>query len=168
MVNLPTDVRKVEDVISENPGLRDYAKFYNKKRFEELGFVVYSQPQTHKDVTIYGLWLIDKDSVADNLKGSNKNELVQDFIAYNRKDKSFKYYSGGRIINKLQQRRIYEFCETYGKDRQGNIKYYGCYKTEKGLATRDHRYRDENAENLPGEAWIRKVIKTGLVKARSR
>lgn len=163
-IGLPLNVKSIQDVVGENPALSGYAKFYNTKRFIEAGFVIFSQPQTHSDVTIYGLWLIDKQNVRKNkMDGGNEPEIVQDFIAYDRKMSSIKYFSGGRIIDPNHQGKIHDFCDEYGRNSDGTYEYYGCSANGK---TTNHRYLNENDRNLPGERWIHDELERKLREVR--
>lgn len=157
MLGLPEHIKNITDIIRANSNLKKYAKHVNAKRFEQFGFVVFSQPQIHPDITIYGLFLFDKENAKKNLSNSSKSksEIVQDFIAYDRNTDSIIYYSGrGKKTGEHQT--IRNFCNKFGKGPDGNWTEYGC--SDNGTTT-NHRYKDENDVLLPSEKWIRREIK---------
>lgn len=158
MIGLPSNVRRIEDVIRANPQLASYAKYAND-RFKQLNFVVFSQPQTHPYITIYGLFQIDRQNVLENLTNTTyKDEVVQDFIALNRKTGRIIYYSG-RGAKTGSHQNITSFCTVFGRNLNGDWGEYGCTSNRH---TTNHRYRDENDPNLPDEPWIRAQIKNEL------
>lgn len=163
---LPGSVKKIEEIIIENPSLKGYAKLYNHKRFNKVGFVIFSQPQeeVNENITIYGLLLVDRVSVKSNIiNKTEKNELVQDFIAYNRLEDSFVYYSGGRIVDGSRQSSMGNFCKRFGINSKGEYVYYGC---KSDGTTSNHRYRNELSLELPDEECIRDKINNAMKRVR--
>lgn len=160
-------VKRIEEIYKEFPELRDFAKKFNKDRFEDIGFIIFSQPQAHPFVTIYGIFLFDKCNVKKNLidASSRRDEIVQDFIAYETDTNKFTYYSGlGKHSLKSKHQHMNLFCRKFGKHPNGEWGQYGCNSEER---TDSHRFDNENNSYLPTEKWVRDLIKTKIEELRS-
>ena len=167
---LPQNIKPISQILDENPTIKNYAKYFNSDRFERLGFFVISQPQTHLDVQMYGLFTIDKDNVKSNVgDNTNRDEIKQDFIAYKPKEDTFVYYSGlDKKKCEEECQHIDRFCEEYGYWPDGTLDQYSVYHvSEKKLQCKNHHYRDENAQHLPSEPWIRKQVIDKLYQVRN-
>jgi hypothetical protein len=164
-IPLPRNFKSIEDLINENPQMKTFAKYFNTRDFVPLGFVVVSQPQSHPDHTIYGLFVLNKQGVGENVRAGihKKPELKQDFIALDRLSNRAVYYSGGSRANTGSHQSIKSFCKTYGQFPDGGWNQYGCARN---LMTDQHWYADENDTRLPAEPAIRNLIQNELVKFR--
>jgi len=165
MIYLPSEIKSSAELYRENPKLKDFAKRFNLSRFVDIGFVVFSQPQGHPDITIYGLFVIDKANVEKNLRNaSSSSEIAQDFIAYDRTSSCYVYYSGqGKHDAKVEHQHINLFCKKFGKGPDGEAQY-GC---SQDLKIAQHRYRNENDSNLPQESWIKDLIGEKMKEVRA-
>ena len=159
------DVKRIEEIFQENPSLEIFAKKNNRKRFINLGFIVFSQPESHPAVTIYGLFVLDKDNIKKNLeKNFSLCEIAQDFIAYDRQSKEFTYYSGQPPKNDSgHHQHINNFCRKFGKWPNGEWGQYECSRNRK---TPLHRMENENDQKLPTEGWVRSLLKKKIEEVR--
>lgn len=154
--------KKLENVLKKYPGIKEFAKIYNNKRFEPVGFVIYSFPKyvngsPNKNSQIIGLWVFDKERI----RNSRSGQICEDFIEYNQSKKNYTYYSGGwNIPPSPNHKSICEFCKKFGKDNTGCWKEYGCQPNGK---INGHRY-DITDKNLPKELWIKKLLKAGYLR----
>lgn len=166
-LHLPNNIRSMKEIFYENPNLEKFAKYFNTYRFDPLDFVIVSQPQSHPNHLIYGLFVIDKNGVFNNLKTGQKNKPVikQDFIALDNNRNSITYFSGGSNKDTGEHQSIHAFCKKYGKQPDGSWGQYGC--TENKLETNQHWYYDENDTNLPSEKYIRDLILKKLNKIKN-
>lgn len=157
--------KKLNDVITEHPEIKKFSKIYQNKRFEPIGFVIYSTPvavygKANNDrFQIIGLWVFDKDRIRQSKRG----QICQDFISYDIKTKEYTYYSGGSenfLLKDSNHKSISTFCGKFGKNINGEWKQYGCSSSRR---THDHRH-DINDGKLPKQAWVQKLVSEGLKK----
>ncbi len=164
MINLPKNTKTLQALKQSYPKIVNSMKSFQTQRFVELPFYIISQPQTHPDYVIYGIFFIDKTAVMNSIKNPNKryNQIKQDLIAYCEKTKDIKYFRGLRRDEKTTDilRTLKEFNENFGGEN-----YYGTYKQRVWL-TRQHHFYDENDPYLPGEKRIKKLISRELRKIR--
>lgn len=163
---MPKTVKSIEDIFAETPALKTFAKYFNTKEFTPLGFAIASQPQSHPNHTIYGLFVLNKDGVRTNLKTATKEkpEIKQDFIALDRVSGRIVYYSGGSKLTAGEHQSMKSFCKTYGKWPGGKWGQYACTSNFK---TNQRWYKDESDSNLPAEPEIRGLIASAMKKLRS-
>lgn len=165
MPALPPNVFKLDYLEANHPRLFNIMKKYNKSRFEPVGFFIVSQPQTHPNHQVYGIFVVDKNEVAKKLKNPNNicAQIKQDFLVYDQESHSVKYYRGlirGERADTIL-RPISQFCSLYG----GGGKYYDTFINSKNRwQTRLHHFCDERDPRLPIEPHLRNKVKRALDK----
>lgn len=168
-IKLPNNIVKLDDIFRLHPNIQGFMKYFNKVRFKDLGFLIISQPQTHPDIQMYGLFVIDKKSVSRNISsGEQKDpEIKQDFIAYDSKADTYVYYSGAGSKNvKSEHQHIENFCKKYGYWSDGDLGQYSVYKSKGRLKCKDHHHLNEQSPYLPSEKWIRDLVTKELEAVR--
>ena len=169
MVNLPARLLTPSELEQREPKLRGIMKIHSRSRFEQIGVIIISQPQTRPNHQVYGLFVVDKRAVAWNLENPGQQprpQVKQDFLVHDSESGNVKYYRGllqGEVPTEIL-RPLREFNETYGC---GGL-YYATYRRSGGgvWLTDHHQYLDENDEHLPTEQWIRDAVKEALNRVR--
>lgn len=156
MHQLPLNIKSLDEIINENPEIKKFSKYYNTIDFIPLKFVIFSQPQSHLDHTVYGIWVLVKANVINKVTP----KIKQDFLVFDRVANKYIYYSGLGLSDLYSEHQsITNFCNKFGKHLNGTWGQYGTYLSEKGTPiTTDHHYDDQYAKNLPSEEWIRRLI----------
>jgi len=122
-----------------------------KTGYQQLDFVISSQPTNPKEYIIIGLFYIDTCAV----KKHSKEIIVQDFVARDTTKNLFVRYSGeGKHNCKGNSQCIKCFCNKFGKFNNGTWGQYGCSEKK----TTNHRY-DINSPKLPKEKEVKEIIK---------
>jgi hypothetical protein len=162
---LPHNVESIASLVARNPSLARHMKVAHPQRFEQVGFVITSQPTTHPDTTVYGVFLVDKLNVAKNAKGKKhpSKEVVQDFLAHDRVADTAVYYCG-QGVSTVDRQHITSFCAKFGRDSAGAWGQYGCASARQ---ISQHRYDNEHDPGLPIEVEIRTAIATTPARVRA-